>query len=241
MCRISVPRNRPCTSLMYKQNSKGPSTDPCGTPRLVKAQSEASLLFNTCYFLPVRYECIQQRAERDRPMLLSLRSSFVWEIVSNAFEKSNSSATVTSFLSKPNLMSSVSLSTAVAVLWPFLKPVWNGSRMFFCKICSVSWSWTNFFRTFERKLSKAIGRKSNGAEGADFFLNRISCAFFQAPGKMPLSSDVLKRVTRNCPTAGRAFAITLCGIPSSPLACDVKWATTRMTSLSEKWWNKNPL
>ena len=60
--------------------------------------------------------CIQQRAERDRPMLRSLRSSAVGEIVSKAYEKSNNSAIVTSRLSKPDLMSSVNFSNSVAVL-----------------------------------------------------------------------------------------------------------------------------
>ena len=43
-------------------------------------------------------------------MLLSLRNSAVENIESNALLKSNSSAVVTRFLSRPDLISSVSLS-----------------------------------------------------------------------------------------------------------------------------------
>ena len=86
------------------------------------------------------------------------------------------------------------------------------------KIYSDSCSCISFSRTLERKHSRAMGRKSDGDVGADFFFSRNNCAFFQASGKTPLSSDELKKLTSNGLMVGRAFAITLRGMPSSPLA-----------------------
>ena len=76
-----------------------------------------------CCFRFNKYECIQQRAIRNRPMLLSFRNSAVGDIVLNALLTSNSKATVISFLSRPDLTSSVILSKAVVVLWCLRKPV----------------------------------------------------------------------------------------------------------------------
>ena len=151
-------------------------------------------------------------------MLLSFRNSAVGDIVSNALLKSNSKAIVISFLSRPDLISSVILSKAVVVLWCRRKPVCNGSRMPLLIIYSDSCLCTNFSRTLERKQSNAIGRKSEAVVGADFFFKDNNCAFFQDPGKAPLSSDVLNMLTSRGAMVGRAFAITLCGMPSSPLA-----------------------
>ena len=60
---------------------------------------------------------------RDRPIPLSVRNSAVGDIVSKALLKSKSSAMVISFLSRPDLILSLSLSSAVVVLWFFLKSV----------------------------------------------------------------------------------------------------------------------
>ena len=72
-------------------------------------------------------------------------------------------------------MSSVSLSSAVWVLWYFLKPVWEGSRIFAVAKKCTTWSYTNFSRTLERKHSKAIGRKmAEDEETGIFFIAMIS-------------------------------------------------------------------
>ena len=56
---------------------------------------------------------------RGRPIPLSLRNGAVGDIVLKALLKSKSNAMVTSFLSRSDLISSVSLSSAVVVLWFF--------------------------------------------------------------------------------------------------------------------------
>ena len=57
-------------------------------------------------------------------------------------------------------------------------------------------------------------------------------AFFHDGGKIPWDSDALNSLVRNCVITGRAFAMTLCGMPSSPFTSDLKWDTARITQFS---------
>ena len=44
---------------MYNKNSKGPSTDPLGTPQVTSLTSEDSALRKTYCFLLLRFEPVQ--------------------------------------------------------------------------------------------------------------------------------------------------------------------------------------
>ena len=46
-------------SLIYKKNSKGPNTDPCGTPWVTSILSETVSLIIVCWILFVRYDSNQ--------------------------------------------------------------------------------------------------------------------------------------------------------------------------------------
>ena len=97
-----------------------------------------------------------------------------------------------------------------------------------------------FSKTLERKHSIVIGLKSVGDEGVEFFLNGNMCVLFQVSGKISSLNDVLNRLTRRSPSSGRALTITLCGMPSSSLAyevkCDVaKITSARVTGAASQW------
>ena len=55
--------------------------------------------------------------------------------------------------------------------------------------------------------------------------------FFQSEGKMPFKREALNNLVRYGAIEGSTLAIILCGMPSSPLAWDLKWETASMTSL----------
>ena len=153
-------------------------------------------------------------------------------MVSNALPKWNFSK-VSHYLSLPMRMSSLNLSSADCVLWYFLNPVWLKSKIFDLLKYANTWSWTSFSSTFERKPNSAIGRKSDGDDGTGKFFSASMRAFFYGDGKIPWDSDALNSLVRYGAIAGRAFAMTLCGMPSSPLAWDLKCDTTNITSFSD--------
>ena len=76
-----------------------------------------------------------------------------------------------------------------------------------------------------------MGLKSEVVVGLVVFFMAMRRAFFQAEGKIPFKSDVLKNLTRIGPIIGSDLAITPCGMLSVPVAWDLKWATARITSL----------
>ena len=105
-------------------------------------------------------------------------------------------------------MTSASLSNAVWVLWYFLKPIWNGSRIFAMARKSISWSYANFSRNFERKYNRAIGQKSDKDEGSGFFLSAMIRDLLQTGGKTPWASEVLNNLVRKGAITGNALAAT---------------------------------
>ena len=100
------------------------------------------------------------------------------------------------------------------------------------------WSWANFSSTLDRKHSNVMRRKSEGKDGANYFFRAKMRAFFQLEGKTPLTSDALHRFVRWWQLLEKP--ITLWGIPSSPLACDLKCETTSMTSCSDTSVKRKP-
>ena len=142
--------------------------------------------------------------------------------MSKALLKSNSRRIVISFLSMPDLMSSVSLSKAVCVELKRREPVWFGSSVFEDSRCSISCECAIFSSTFERKQSKAMGRKSEGDDGALLFFRGTIFALFQRAGKTLVVGEELKSLTKKLPMTGSAFTMILCGMPFAPRACDEK-------------------
>ena len=114
-------------SLMYRQKSNGPRTEPWGTPRLVLSGSELEVPEITCNCLFCKYDLIHSKAILEKPRVFNLLNNLEGEIVSNALLKSNCSSIVTSLLFIPRLISSVSFNKAVSVLLYRLKPVCIGS------------------------------------------------------------------------------------------------------------------
>ena len=65
-------------------------------------------------------------------------------------------------------------------------------------------------------------------------------ALFHAGGKIPFASEELNNLVRKGAITGNALAIMLCGMPSSPLACDLKCDTAKITSASDTGGKLNP-
>ena len=62
---------------------------------------------------------------------------------------------------------------------------------------------------------------------------------FHAGGKIPLSSEDLNNLVRKGAITGNALATMLWGMPSSPLAWDLKCVTDKITSASVTGENLN--
>ena len=163
--------------------------------------------------------------QRNRSLVRSLDG----EMVSNALLKANCSSKMVHFRFLPMRMSSVNLSCTDCVLWYFLNPVWLGSKIFDLFKYAITWSWTSFSSTSERKLNSAIGRNSDSDDGTADFFSASMRAFFHDDGKIPWESDVLKSLVKCGAIAGRAFAMTICGMLSLPSKCD----TASITSFSD--------
>ena len=79
-------------SLTYKLNNNGPSTVPCGTPRLISTQSEKIPLTFTLQIRLFRKLAIKVFApfEKPRESIFSIKTSC--ELESKALDRSNKAA-----------------------------------------------------------------------------------------------------------------------------------------------------
>ena len=82
---LSISRSR---SAMYRINSIGPITDPCGTPHMTSASLDLLIPQRTNYVRPSRYEANQLKTAPPRPYdTSSRRSSVKWSTVSKAADR----------------------------------------------------------------------------------------------------------------------------------------------------------
>ena len=101
---------------MYKVKSKGPKTEPCGTPHDVGNMSEKQLPILMACCLSVRYEVTQLRAVPDMPYHVDRRvMRILWSMVSKAADRSSRVRAVTFVLSMLRLMSLCTFKRAVSV------------------------------------------------------------------------------------------------------------------------------
>ena len=101
---------------MYKVKSKGPKTEPCGTPHDVGNMSEKQLHILMACCLSVRYEVNQLRAVPDMPYHVDRRvMRILWSMVSKAADRSSRVRAVTFPLSMLRLMSLCTFKRAVSV------------------------------------------------------------------------------------------------------------------------------
>ena len=141
----------------------------------------------------------------------------------------------------PILMSSFNLIKADCVRWCFLNPVWKVANNPLPLRNVTIWSWASFSIIFEKKVSKTIDLKKVGMCWWDWDLFRaITRAFFQECGNTPGASDALKSFVRWETIVGSTLAITLWGIPSSPLAYGLKWETSKNNIIFSYWLKKEP-
>ena len=101
---------------MYKVKSKGPKTEPCGTPHDVGNMSEKQLPVLMACCLSVRYEVNELRAVPDMPYHVDRRvMRILWSMVSKAADRSSRVRAVTFPLSMLRLMSLCTFKRAVSV------------------------------------------------------------------------------------------------------------------------------
>ena len=101
---------------MYQVKSKGPKTEPCGTPHDVGNMSEKQLPILMAICLSVRYEVNQLRAVPDMPYHVDRRvMRILWSMVSKAADRSSRVRAVTFPLSMLRLMSLCTFKRAVSV------------------------------------------------------------------------------------------------------------------------------
>jgi hypothetical protein len=93
-------------SFMYKRNSVGPNTEPCGTPCLITAQFETKDLWfalsfvMTRWYLPVIYDCISFLPLPVIPYFSIFDINMSWSTQSNAFVRSQKIPTTICLFSK---------------------------------------------------------------------------------------------------------------------------------------------
>ena len=110
--------------VVYKQNRKGPRTDPCGTPkwRYCGHESDPSMWTRCCLF--VMYDLNHCKTVPEILKCPCSRSKRVaWSIVSKAADKSNSVSAVTLPLSMLHIISLWILRRAVSVEWKRYTPI----------------------------------------------------------------------------------------------------------------------
>ena len=74
---------------MYSKKRSGPSTEPCGTPKVTGTSDEHSPSNTTAWVQPPKKELIQLRVFPLMPQEESLKSSFKWFTLSKALLKSS--------------------------------------------------------------------------------------------------------------------------------------------------------
>lgn len=173
---------------MKRENSKGPSTEPWGTPDLIKLKEEKTSLWKTACCLSLRYDLINWAAELEKLNLYTnFLTSFECDTRSKAFAKSIRSKIAIPLLSITRDISSCTFISAVFVLWLVRNPDWWGCNRSWSDINFVIWFLISFSNTFDMEGRILIGRKLEIDEQLPFFLIGIILEFFQARGKVEVS------------------------------------------------------
>ena len=145
---------------MYIENSRGPKTDPCGTPYFTGITSDGTSFRSTKWYRSDRYDLNHFNACPWIPIWFCRRSMrLLWSMVSNvALRSSKTSIEMQPWSQAKNKSFSI-LTSAVSVLWWGLKPDWNSSRMLFsCKNVHI-WADTTFSNIFDIKRRFEISLK----------------------------------------------------------------------------------
>ena len=107
------------SGVVYKTNSTGTSTEPCGTSNIKGQGKKAELLTTTDWSLSSRYVQNHWSAVERMPKTISRRERRIWwSIVSKTAERSSKSRTEILFSSKALSRSLTTLRRAVSVLRP---------------------------------------------------------------------------------------------------------------------------
>ena len=139
--------------------SRGPKTDPWGTPNLrlaLEDKRSPSLILRR---LPVKYDLNQSSAfPVTAKQSSNIFKGMVSSMVSKAAERSSNVSAVTLLTSIDLRMSLWIFSRAVSVEWNFLFTDWYWLDVFELFICEFSWFTTTFSRILERNSRLDTGR-----------------------------------------------------------------------------------
>lgn len=111
-------------SLMQTKKSKGPKTEPCGTPDLTAQGFEEQLLAVTYWVRLVRKHSIHFRVLGSIFSMLSFSSNWC-DTLSKAFAKSKKMQSTSILLSSAEMTSCVKHRSWVSHEWCLRNPCWN--------------------------------------------------------------------------------------------------------------------
>ena len=104
-------------SFIYMLNSRGPRTDPCGTPHVTSSQELYVEFILTCCFQDVRYSKISLRLSFPKSYASSFASRSSCDVQSKALERSMRTIPTIPLLSRLFQHCSTSLIRACCGLW----------------------------------------------------------------------------------------------------------------------------
>ena len=112
-------------SAVYKRNSKGPSTEPCGTPQRTRVEEDVFPAKWTDWNGSVKYDANHRNAWSLMPNDFASRSRrIVWSTVSKAADWSSIASRVCFPLLASDIRSDTTLARRVSVEWNFLYADW---------------------------------------------------------------------------------------------------------------------
>ena len=134
----------------YNVNKTGPNTEPWWTPYKSGRGFEVGPLTMTDWNRSETYEQNLLRTLPLIPKVISRRLRRIeWSSVSNAALRSRRATSETNFWSEFVSKLSMTLSTAVSTLWPFLYADWFISSRLLSKRCCCNWRRTTLSRSLE--------------------------------------------------------------------------------------------
>ena len=116
-------------SFMKMLNKRGLRRLPWGTPQRIGVQLEQLLLHITLCFRSCKNDLSSLKAVSCRPYAFNFASSRLWQIQSNALDKSIATTPTSCFSSRDFLQSSVSFISTVAVECPLRKADMLGEKV----------------------------------------------------------------------------------------------------------------
>ena len=156
---IACPEIMLLSGVVWRMKSRGPKTDPRGTPKVRSVSEDKQSSSLILWHLPVKNNSNQLSAFPLTPsQSSSLFKRIVWSLVSKAAERSSNVGAVTLPASIDARISLWIWRGAFSGEWNFLYADWYWLDVFELFMCEFSWFTTTFSRTLGGKLILDTGR-----------------------------------------------------------------------------------